>query len=323
MRAPEFWAKDGVAAQALAPLGALYALAGRIRRAAATPVRLPVPVICVGNVTVGGTGKTPTALAVADLLRASGHKPWFLTRGYGGREAGPLVVDPARQDATAVGDEALLLSAGFPTVVSQDRPAGGRLAVAQGADVIVMDDGFQNPSLSKTFSILVFDGGAGLGNGRVIPAGPLREPLAEAAAHADLALIVGVDATGLRTRLPAELPVLDATLIPNADDAAALAGKPILAFAGIGRPEKFFESLRDLGADLRGTVAFADHHPFTATELANLRAEALRLKADLATTAKDLSRLAPADRAGILVLRVVLTPDDPAGFAQRLNRALA
>ncbi len=324
MRAPEFWSQDTglaqAAALALSPFGALYGLAGRIRRWTTAPTRLPIPVICVGNVTAGGTGKTPTALAIAALLTNQGAAPWFLTRGYGGRESGPLIVDPARHDAAAVGDEALLLAAAHPTILARNRRAGGDLAVRSGAELLIMDDGFQNPALAKDFSILVFDGGAGLGNGRLLPAGPLRETLANASARADLVLIIGADRTGLRDRLPAGSPVMTGDLTPNPSDAAALAGRRLVAFAGIGRPEKFFESLRAIGADLRATHAFGDHHVYSASEIAELRVVAAREQADLATTAKDFIRLAPADRRGVAVLRVDLTFDAPEAMTAALQR---
>ena len=320
MRAPEFWEKDGVLGRALAPLGALYALAGRSRRRSARPERLPVPVICIGNVTSGGTGKTPTALKLADMLAAEGHKPWFLTRGYGGRIRGPVIVDPATHGPAQVGDEALLLAAVFPTVVARDRVAGGRLAIATGATVLVMDDGFQNPYLAKDLSILVFDGGVGIGNGRVIPAGPLRETLTEGVARADLAVIIGEDLTGLRQRLADRLPILSGSLVPNVEDAAALSGKRAVAFAGIGRPGKFFDTLKAVGVDLKLGVSFADHQVLKPADLADLRAKASRQQAILVTTAKDFARLPPAQRHDIAVLRVALEIEDPAPLSDALRR---
>jgi tetraacyldisaccharide 4'-kinase len=320
MRAPDFWEKDGFLGRALAPLGALYARAGRFRRRSAKPERLPVPVICIGNVTSGGTGKTPTALKVADMLAAEGQKPWFLTRGYGGRMIGPVIVDPAVHGPEQVGDEALLLAAVCPTVVARDRVAGGRLAIASGATVLVMDDGFQNPYLAKDLSILVFDGGAGIGNGRVIPAGPLRESLAEGVARADLAVIIGEDLTGLRQQLADRLPILSGLLVPNAEDAATLRGKRALAFAGIGRPRKFFETLQAVGVDLSSAVSFADHQVLRTADLADLRAKAARQQAMLVTTAKDFARLPPAQRHDIAVLRVALEIEDPAPLLDALRR---
>lgn len=300
MRAPRFWQAGGPLAALLSPLGQLYAVLGRRRRRAA-PWRAPCPVICVGNLSAGGSGKTPTALALAERLTALGRRPVFLTRGYGGRERGPLLVEPGRHDAAAVGDEPLLLAAAAPTVVARDRAAGAALAARQG-DVIVMDDGFQNPALHKDLSLLVFDGGQGIGNGRCLPAGPLREGLAEGLARADACLLIGQDATGLAPLL-AGRPLLRASLDPQGSE---LKGQRVLAFAGIGRPEKFFESLRALGAELAGTRGFGDHHRYRAAEIAALRAEAARAGARLVTTAKDLARLPPDLRQGIAVLAVRL-----------------
>lgn len=301
MRAPGFWQRRGALAALLAPAGAAYALAGRLRRMATRPARAACPVLCVGNLTAGGSGKTPTALALAARLAARGRRPVFLTRGYGGREAGPLLVDPARHDAAAVGDEPLLLAAAWPTVVSRDRAAGAALATDQG-DVIVMDDGFQNPRLAKDLSLLVFDGAQGIGNGRCIPAGPLREGLAQGLARADACLIIGADATGLAPRL-AGRPLLRAEIRPLA---TGLAGRRLFAFAGIGRPEKLFATLRAAGADLAGAEGFPDHHVYGEDELARLKAAAAAAGAALITTTKDLARLPAAARSGIEALAVEL-----------------
>ncbi len=318
MRAPRFWQTGGPLAALLSPLGQVYAALGRRRRRVATPWRAPCPVICVGNLLAGGTGKTPTALALAQGLRLLGRRPVFLTRGYGGREHGPLLVDPARYDAGDVGDEPLLLAASAPTVVARDRAAGAALATTQG-DVIVMDDGFQNPALVKDLSLLVFDGGQGIGNGRCLPAGPLRETLAEGLPRADACLLIGEDATGLAPLL-AGRPLLRARLEPRESN---LAGQRVLAFAGIGRPEKFFESLRDLGADLVETRGFGDHHPYRPAEIEALRARAAILDARLVTTAKDLVRLPPALRTGVEVLTVGLVFADSEALDALLKGVLS
>jgi tetraacyldisaccharide 4'-kinase len=210
VRAPEFWTEDGALARTLAPLAAAYAGAGCLRRALARPVAVSVPVVCVGNLVTGGAGKTPVVLALLGALRQRGETPHALTRGYGGREAGPLRVDPARHDAARVGDEALLLARAAPTWVARDRPAGAKAAVAAGASLVVMDDGFQNPSLQKDLSILVVDGRYGFGNGRVVPAGPLREPLAWGLARADAVVVVGEAREDLEPTLGAGQPVLRA-----------------------------------------------------------------------------------------------------------------
>jgi tetraacyldisaccharide 4'-kinase len=262
-----------------------------------------VPTLCVGNATAGGAGKTPTALALLARLQARGRSPAALLRGYGGRLRGPVRVDPAQHDAAAVGDEALLLARAAPTWVARDRLAGALAAVADGADALVLDDGFQNPHLAKDLNLLVLDGAAGLGNGRVMPAGPLREPFGRALARARAVVLIGEDRHGLAGRLHGAT-VLNAELRPRGE--AGFAGRRLLAFAGIGRPGKVFETLERLGAELAATAAFADHHPYTEAELAELQRRAVRLDAELVTTEKDAVRLPPAWRARIAVLPVEL-----------------
>lgn len=302
MRPPEFWASDAWPARLLDPAGRVYGLAGSLRRCLTTPSRVPVPVICVGNLTVGGTGKTPIAIEIARQLQAAGSNPHLLSRGYRGDLTGPAWVDPARHDASAVGDEPLLLAEVAPTWVSRDRAAGARAAVAVGAGAIVMDDGFQNPGLVQDVALVVVDGEVGFGNHRLLPAGPLREPVAPALARADAVVIVGPDRHGLRPGLPAGAPVLAATLV--AEDGETLRGRRVVAFAGIGRPAKFFASLREAGAQVLEQRAFADHHRYTPPELDRLQAQAERLGAALVTTAKDRVRLPEPLRDHVLVLPV-------------------
>jgi tetraacyldisaccharide 4'-kinase len=310
VRAPEFWTDDGVLARALVPLAVGYAGAGSLRRALVRPVRVPVPIVCVGNLVTGGAGKTPVVLALLGALRARGETPHALCRGYGGREAGPLRVDPARHDAARVGDEALLLARAAPTWVARDRPAGAKAAVAAGASFVVMDDGFQNPSLEKDLSILVVDGSYGFGNGRVVPAGPLREPLARGLARADAVVVVGEAMGDLEPTLGTGRPVLGADLAPEGG-AGSLKGRRLVAFAGIGRPEKFFASLRDQGAELAETHGFGDHHAYRPGEVAKLVARAQALGAALVTTEKDAVRLSPDQLSEIQVLAVNLVWRDP------------
>lgn len=316
MRAPGFWQRDGVVPALLAPLGALYGRA-TARRVARPGWRAPVPVICCGNAGAGGAGKTTLALDLGRRLAGRGAVA-FLTRGYGGRVRAPLRVDPARHDAALVGDEALLLAEVAPTYVSPDRAAGARLAVAEGAGALVLDDGLQNPTLRKDLSLLVIDGAAGFGNGRLIPAGPLREPVAAAAVRCAAAVLIGADATGALAVLPPALPVLRAALAP-APEIAALMGRRVLAFAGIGRPDKFFAMLQQAGVTLAGRAAFADHHRYTPAELRRLRQEAARLGAMLVTTPKDAARLAADARTGVQVVGVRLLWQDAAA----LDRLLA
>ncbi|MFH6784418.1 MULTISPECIES: tetraacyldisaccharide 4'-kinase [Methylobacterium] len=322
MRAPPgFWWREAPtpAARLLAPLGAAYgALAAR--RMAKGGAAAACPVVCIGNFTLGGAGKTPTALAVAALLRELGRRPAFLSRGYGGRLAGPVRVDPARHGAAEVGDEPLLLARAAPVIVARDRVAGAAACRAAGADVVVMDDGLQNPSLAKDLALAVFDGAVGLGNGLVFPAGPLRAQASVQWPRIHAALAIGEGASGERILAEARrrgLPALHGRLVPDRHAAAALRGRPVLAFAGIGRPEKFFATLRDLGADLREARPFPDHHAFTAAEVQALTAEAAGRDLLLVTTEKDRVRL-PADMP-VATLPVMLALDEAEVLADLLR----
>lgn len=296
MREPDFWWNDSACGTLLSPLGALYGAitAARMRQDGA---RAAVPVICVGNLTLGGTGKTPTAIALARQLVANGEHPVMLTRGYGGRESGPLLVD-SHSGADAVGDEPLLLARAAPTVVARDRAAGAALAAAQKATVIIMDDGLQNPSLHKDLVLAVVDGRRGLGNGRVFPAGPLRAPLAAQMPHVSAVLIVGAPSPACAPVIAAahtrNIPVLHAALTPADDAIASLRGRPLLAFAGIGDPAKFAATLKDAGMPPQRLVAFADHHRFSERDAADLLAQAKADALQLVTTEKDQARLATA-----------------------------
>jgi tetraacyldisaccharide 4'-kinase len=322
MKAPEFWRQDGVLARMLSPLSLLYTIAGRLRRRFAVAESVGVPVICVGNLTAGGSGKTPVALMIATHLKARGFNPHFLSRGYGGRHAGPLKVDPGRHDAAAVGDEPLLLAARAPAWVARDRLAGARAAVAGGADAIVMDDGFQNPYLHKNWSVLVVDGGFGFGNGRVHPAGPLREPVADGLGRADAVVVIDTDegASALATDFGG-VPSVRARLVPD-EKAIALRGQPVLAFAGIGRPEKFFATVRSLGAELVGQQAFADHYRYRADEIMALIDRAHAHGARAVTTAKDAQRLPPDAIPMIDIVNVSLALDDDLFLTTHLDPVL-
>ena len=314
MRPPAFWNDAGAPeSRLLAPAGWLYARLARPRRG--RPQRASVPVVCIGNAVLGGAGKTPVALAVAERLAAAGHRPHFLSRGHGGRLRGPVRVDPAAHGAGDVGDEPLLLSRAAPAWVARNRPAGAAAAAGAGASIVVMDDGFQNGSLAKDASILVADGAVGYGNGRVFPAGPLREPATAAHARADALAIVG----SLECALPNGLPRLEARLMP-APGSERLAGEAVFGFAGIGRPAKFAATLRELGARLVGFRAFADHHAYRPEEVAALLEQAAALGARCVTTEKDAVRL-PADiRASIETVAVTLEWRDPGGLDRLLQR---
>jgi tetraacyldisaccharide 4'-kinase len=317
MRAPAFWAQPtpSPVAHALRPIAALYgAIASRrLRRSG---MRAPVPVICIGNFTAGGAGKTPTAIAVGHLLQQAGHRPVFLTRGYGGRFMGPLHVG-SESRAIDVGDEALLLASLAPTILARDREIGAKLAAMHG-NVIVMDDGLQNPSLQKDLAIAVVDGSAGIGNGLCIPAGPLRAPLAVQWPLVHAVLVIGEGPAGDALAHDANRqgkPVFRARLVPNVNDAECVAGKRILAFAGIGRPAKFFQTLRDSGAIVEREMALPDHHRFRAGEVDDLIGEAREKGLQLVTTEKDAARLSSRHLEDVTVLRVSLALDNSNDFA--------
>jgi len=312
MRAPDFWKRRGARARLLAPLGALYGWSVAFKARFAKPFDPGIPVICVGNLTAGGSGKTPIAIALAELLRACGHRPFFLTRGYGGSERGPALASRGHS-AAVMGDEALLLARAAPTIVAHDRAAGARLAKEKGATVLVMDDGHQNFSLRKTMSLVVVDAETGFGNGFQIPAGPLRESVAQGLARADAVILV---ADGTPDLGGFAGPVLRARL---AADGGGLAGQKVFAFAGIGRPEKFVTSLEVVGAIVIGSCFFADHHPYTEDEILELKAVAG--DAVLVTTEKDFVRLAIASREGIKILKVAAIFDDPPAIGRLLDSA--
>lgn len=314
MRAPGFWHREaGVRAALLSPLGALYAAATRRRLAQGPREKVGVPVICVGNLNAGGTGKTPTVIALAERLRDRGVQAHAVTRGHGGTLEGPVQVEERRHSASETGDEPLLLAAFLPTWVAKDRAAGARAAVAAGAQVIVLDDGFQNPALAHDLSIIVVDAGIGFGNGRVIPAGPLREPVAVGLARADLVLSIG-DAgaqAGFDERWDPEITIPRVTgALEPLPTGLPMQDLPVLAFAGIGRPEKFFQTLKAMGADIRATHALSDHQPLSETLMTRMLREARAIGAQVVTTEKDAVRLPPALRAQVMTVPVRLRLDD-------------
>lgn len=318
MKAPGFWyRRPGLWSTLLYPLAALWA-AGAVRRQARSGERVPVPVVCIGNLTAGGTGKTPTVIALVEAL--SGRAVHVVSRGYGGSEEGPLRVDGRSHSAAQVGDEPLLLSAFAPVWVARDRVAGAQAAVADGAGMVLLDDGYQNPSLIKDLTIVVVDAGVGFGNGRVMPAGPLREPMVTGLARADYVLVIGrpQDRTRFRDRLDFGGPVAEAELAPL-QTGMDWAGARVLAFAGIGRPEKFFQTLEDLGADIVAAHGFGDHAPYRADLLARLDREARQLGAQLVTTEKDAARLPDAFRRKVVALPVRLQFADDAGLIDAIK----
>ena len=298
MREPAFWYRPpSLISRLLHPLGAIYGQVAAWRMQSAG-FDAGIPVICVGNYHAGGAGKTPTVLALTKLLRELGETPVVLSRGYGGKWQGPVKVDPIRHIAANVGDEPLMLAQTVAVVIARDRIEGVALARSQGATVILMDDGFQNPAISKDASIIVIDGDRGLGNGRVFPSGPLRAPLRSQLARTDALVVIG-DGTAARAVAAAVSAraglVFPAHLVPDPASLAALAGKRVLAFAGIGDPGRYFRTLRSAGVDVVRERAFADHHRFLPAEIDALIAEASREGLTLVTTEKDLARLRNSD----------------------------
>ena len=310
MRAPEFWNRRGLAAALLAPLGRLYGASVAWKARHGQPYRAKARVVCVGNLTAGGSGKTPVALAIAARLKTRQKRVFFLTRGYGGREPGPAQVR-ADSNAAEMGDEALLLAASAPTIVARNRAEGAARADAQGAEVIVMDDGHQNFGLAKDLSIVVIDGETGFGNGLMIPAGPLREPVDQGLSRADVVVVMNAGEPDLQGY---KGPVLRARLTV---DSEAFKGRRVFAFAGIGKPEKFVASLKQAGAIVTGAKFFADHHYFRPGEIAALKAQAGT--AQLVTTEKDFVRLDAPDRTGVAVLPVHVDFEDAAALDRLLD----
>jgi tetraacyldisaccharide 4'-kinase len=293
MREPAFWWRNaGLAAGLLAPLAAAYG-AIAARRMAAPGAHAGLPVLCVGNFTLGGAGKTPAVMMLARMLQAAGERPCCLSRGYGGSNAGPKLVDALGDRAVQIGDEALLLARVAPTIVARDRVTGAQAARAAGASVMIMDDGLQNASLAKDFTLAVVDGRRGIGNARVFPAGPLRAPLDVQLARSDALLIVG-DESGARDVVVAagKLPIFHGRLVPDPSAVVALKSKNVLAFAGIGDPEKFFATLTAAGIAVAQRKAFGDHHRFTGEEAALLVMQAEHDGLALLTTEKDHARIA-------------------------------
>jgi tetraacyldisaccharide 4'-kinase len=314
------------------PVGALYG-AIAARRLTRTGLRAGVPVVCVGNYHVGGAGKTPTVMALTGILRSIGETPVVLSRGYGGRLQGPVRVDPHRHAAADVGDEPLMMARTIPVIVSRQRRAGVAPARALAASVILMDDGFQNPALAKDISLIVIDGDRGLGNGQVFPAGPLRAPLPPQLVRTDALVIVGIGAAAddVAARVKARGgPVFRARVVPDDASIAALYGRRVLAFAGIGDPSRFFRSLRDCGVDVVAERAFADHHPFSQRDVAELQAAGEQDGLTLVTTEKDLARLRNNEHLAAFARTVVpfavrlAFDDEPllrSFLTDRLNRA--
>ncbi len=305
MKTPKYWQSNSFISKLLAPLSKLYGAATKLRLKLHQPQKTSVPVICVGNITAGGTGKTPVSISLAKMLATSMYHPIFVTRGYGGRLQNVLV-NNKKHTAQDVGDEPLLLAEQAPVVVNADRYAGAELAVKEGADVVIMDDGFQNPTLHKDLSFLVFDGHYGIGNGKIIPSGPLRETFEDGIKRADALIILGKDKHELVKR--AELPVFFGHTEPVQ---TTVSDVNVLAFAGIGHPQKFYHTLKQQGFNVVETLDFPDHHFYTGNEIEKILQKAKELKAEVYTTSKDFVKIPTLYHKSINVLEVAVVWDKP------------
>ncbi|OJX10536.1 MAG: tetraacyldisaccharide 4'-kinase [Caedibacter sp. 37-49] len=305
MRAPLFWQnKNSFYETLLSPFSLIYRFITLQREHFTTPTKVSIPVICIGNITLGGTGKTPLVIMLAQALKEQAFKPHILSRGYRGKLKGPLLVDVARHTAKEVGDEPLLLAQVAPTWIAKDKVQGARAAIKAGAEVLLLDDGLQNPNLHKDCSIIVVNGDYGLGNERVFPAGPLRESIKSAFKKSKIIVVMGQDKYDLKNKWKGICSTFQGELQADTDDIQVLKNKPLYAFAGIGYPEKFFNMLYNKGLHIVGQKAFPDHHTFTTKDLDELRLQADQFKAQLVTTAKDLVRLPFKAQKEIKTIRV-------------------
>lgn len=303
-KAPQFWNKKGILSKILSPFSYAYLKLSHWKRDQIQPTKLPVPVVCVGNLVLGGAGKTPTVIAIVDILKKMGHKPHIISRGYGAVVQGLKKVDPIRHHYLQVGDEPMMLSQFAPTWVSSNRTKAAKAAIVEGATVIVMDDGFQSNYLYKDLNILVIDALQGFGNERVFPAGPLREPIEDGVARANLCVVIG------ETSFHHEL--LDSTIHARFKPKQVLEnkGERVIAFAGLGYPEKFKRSLEMAGYKIIDFIPYADHYPYTITEIERLIRKAQSKNAKLITTSKDAIRIPAHYLSKINIFKVSLEFDE-------------
>ena len=320
MHAPKFWYRKAnrmskFLTKLLMPISAIWKIQ-TAHNISKPSIKIDIPVICVGNINMGGTGKTPTAIYIAQTLKQNGKTPFILTRGYGGSIVGPALVNAAHT-AQDVGDEAVLMACFVPVVVAKDRVVGGKFAQSKGADIVILDDGFQNPSLYKDTSIVVIDSDVGFGNGHVFPSGPLRETIETAKARASHFLLIGrgKKRSEIETELGSGIPISYGHLAP-VETGIKWKGMRVLAFAGIGRPQKFFDTLGALGADIISKRSFGDHEEIPRMLLERMQKEAWGLGANLVTTEKDAARLPKEWQGSVLSLPVRLQIDDGDDFCQ-------
>ncbi|MBR3676324.1 MAG: tetraacyldisaccharide 4'-kinase [Alphaproteobacteria bacterium] len=317
MKTPKYWQSNSLISKLLTPLGRLYGLATNLRLKLVKPQKAEIPVICIGNITAGGTGKTPVSISIAKMLATDMYHPIFVTRGYGGKLQNVLV-NNKKHTAQDVGDEPLLLAEQAPVVVNADRYAGAKLALKEGADVVIMDDGFQNPGLYKNLSFLVFDGHFGIGNGKIIPAGPLRETFENGIKRADALIILGKDKHNLaeRTKLP--------IFYGHTETAqTAINQENVVAFAGIGHPQKFYHTLSQQGFNVVETFDFPDHHYYTKDEIEKILQRAKELQAEVYTTSKDFVKIPAIYHKSINVLEIAVVWNKPEELLQFIKNKIS
>ena len=310
IKTPEFWNNKGIASTALLPLAAIWSLATRLRDRIAKQVSATLPVICIGNLSAGGTGKTPLVSLLYDRLVEAGMSPVILSRGYGGSQKGPLWVDGTIHTAAECGDEPLMLAEGRDVIIGRDRVVVAQAISNRGIhDIILMDDGLQNPYLSKDMAIGVFDGTVGTGNGRLLPAGPMRVSFDDGISSLDIAFINGEDEHELTKAIDGRVPIMTGTVVADQTIIADLGDTPLLAFAGIGRPQRFFRTIEKVGGTIVQSLAFADHHLYTQSDLTRLQEDSIRLGASLITTQKDWIRLPAEWRERISFMPITMQTD--------------
>ena len=317
MKTPKYWQSNSLISKLLTPLGRLYGLATNLRLKLVKPQKAEIPVICIGNITAGGTGKTPVSISIAKMLATDMYHPIFVTRGDGGKLQNVLV-NNKKHTAQDVGDEPLLLAEQAPVVVNADRYAGAKLALKEGADVVIMDDGFQNPGLYKNLSFLVFDGHFGIGNGKIIPAGPLRETFENGIKRADALIILGKDKHNLaeRTKLP--------IFYGHTETAqTAINQENVVAFAGIGHPQKFYHTLSQQGFNVVETFDFPDHHYYTKDEIEKILQRAKELQAEVYTTSKDFVKIPAIYHKSINVLEIAVVWNKPEELLQFIKNKIS
>lgn len=298
MKTPTFWNNKGLASTLLLPISTIYGAITQLRIKFSKPYKCNTKVICIGNITAGGVGKTPIAIAMAEKYINEGKKVFFVTRGYKGKLKN-ILVDLNKHTPEETGDEARLLASTAPTIISPQRDIGAQMATSMGAEIIIMDDGFQNPSLYKDESWLVFDGNIGIGNGRIIPAGPLRETLKNGEKRAQHIIIMGKDNTNLAQQC--SLPIHYGHIEPQPFE---LTNKRVLAFAGIGHPQKFYKTLQENGYEVAKSIDFADHHQYTSKDIANIKELAKKEKLSIVTTEKDYIKLSNKDKKDIHCFKI-------------------